>query len=871
MPKRHSQRRTVAKLRASLLAGGPMAIMPSAMAGIMESLAAGNADELEAVLNLSRSDSDQPETIDGIRLIRIGGVLQEKNDIWAKLGYACSYSHLEQQLNNALADSQVSGIMLFADSPGGSAIGCKRIADQVHAATKQKPVHAYSQGLCGSACYYIAAAATSICATADAMIGSVGTIYTHVSMQKMLEEYGYDVTVITNSGSPKKGHGNSYEDLTEESRKTLESFVESYGKGFIADVMRYRTAQNVTLADHGWGNVFRADAAVQRGLADEVVGSLSEAVSACFNRSTPTTLAAAVDFHSESADAEVNNEDETVKITAKLRAFLFAMGFVQASDASDEVCESTVRSFFRARGEECPEDETSIIAGMNSQPASAAAEQTTDGTETQSDTGAGDAHQTEMQEARLQELRASAQALNTAAGSTVVTDTMVLDSLAENHNITQAMEAWASNAADDEPPARTGRAVVTGEGATRYAADAIAALTARADDGSFDELSEDAQQLASKPLWAIAGEALQLAGHHVDMYGNPQLIAEEAMAMGTPGQRHAFYSDSEDRRYVQASGIPYSRPGDFPNILSGLANRYLDMIELDDDYSFTDVSALLPQTLKDFKPSLMVNKGVVEELDELEDAEALKELGMEEEVLSYIFLKRFGNKFGWTPVMIANDDIGAFAEGMLGLREAWEVSQNRLVLDRFTSGEQLLDGNALFADRTNTGSGANPATNNNLISSGGAPSDTQWSAMEELYADIGGIKTGRRVRGVLNTLLVPSGNAYNAAIQHFAPLNQLAEGKLPNTTDNIGIRRGKIKLIPESELRTISKNAFYGLRNPTRLNTATVVRGYFSGYGRQGRRERWYDPERKTTWISLEGRMAAAAKNWRYAVKNPGE
>ena len=54
------------------------------------------------------------------------------------------------------------------------------------------------------------------------------------------------------------------------------------------------------------------------------------------------------------------------------------------------------------------------------------------------------------------------------------------------------------------------------------------------------------------------------------------------------------------------------------------------------------------------------------------------------------------------------------------------------------------------------------------------------------------------------------------------------------------------------------------------LNTATVVRAYFNGYGTEGRRERWYDPETKTTYVSLEGRIAVATKNWRYAVKNAG-
>jgi hypothetical protein len=60
------------------------------------------------------------------------------------------------------------------------------------------------------------------------------------------------------------------------------------------------------------------------------------------------------------------------------------------------------------------------------------------------------------------------------------------------------------------------------------------------------------------------------------------------------------------------------------------------------------------------------------------------------------------------------------------------------------------------------------------------------------------------------------------------------------------------------------------MRNPTRLNTATIVRGYFNGFGEAGRRERWYDPETKCTWTSIEGRIAVAVKNWRFIIRNAG-
>ena len=401
----------------------------------------------------------------------------------------------------------------------------------------------------------------------------------------------------------------------------------------------------------------------------------------------------------------------------------------------------------------------------------------------------------------------------------------------------------------------------------QFAADAVNAMAHRAGAEGIT-LSRDAAKLANRPLWAIAGEALQLAGVKVDMYGDRELLCDEAMQMGDATKRVQFFSGKEDARYIGASSSPFSRPGDFPNILSGLANKFLDTIELDDEFSFPEVSAELPGGLNDFKPAMMVNRSAVDELDELSDAEKLKDIGLAEEVLSYLFLRRFGNKFGWTPVMIANDDLGAFAEGMIGLKEAWMVTQNRMVLERFTQNETLMDGTALFANRADSGTGPIQATNNNDRTAGLAPSDAEWGAMSELYSGIAGIGTGRRVRGVLNTVLVPTNAVHQAAVRTFEA--GLLENKVPSTTATVGIYRGKVKIVPESELNSINTTAYYGMKNPTGLRTATVVRGYFNGYGSEGRRERWYDPETKCVYVSLEGRIADAVKNWRYCVRNAG-
>lgn len=882
MPSPSDIKRKRQKLRNEFY-GHPWNMDASALSTLGNAIEDGDIESIQSALSFGGDGIDTTmRVVNGVAVIPVAGVLRDAVDYMVKFGGATSYQLLERDFQSALANDQIKSIIFYCNSPGGSAIGCKRVADSIFNARGKKPIVAYVQGQCCSACYYIGAACDRIEATADSMVGSIGTIMPHMEMAGFIEAEGYGVTVITNGDSPKKGHGNQYEKLTPEGKATLQSFIDSYGKPFISDVARYRaTSVETVIANFGQGDAIRADVAVGANLIDSVVTDFNQTLSRLTGSAQQNPIAAiqsqiVLPVAALSASTSITEPEavatgtffervKNMKISAKVRAQMFAIGLITAMEASDEACVAALNGWFRGA---TPDDESAVIKGLQ---ATAETQKTEHSARpvTSPPANVAAAHSAEQSEARLGELKAAADIINGVTGKTSVTDAMVIEACTEKLNATAAMKKWNTAISGTEAAVPNQRVEVgKSQPIDKFAADAIEALAYRAMGPSAGKLSDSARSLANRPLWAIAGEALALSGQKVDMYGDRELLCDEAMQMGNSTKRVQFFSSTEDSRYISAS-VPFSRPGDFPNILSGLANKYLDMIELDDDYSYGKISAVLPGGLNDFKPAMMINKGIMEEMDELSDGEKLKDLGLSEEVLSYIFLRRFGNRFGWTPVMLANDDLGAFAEGMLGLAEAWEVTQNRMVLDRITGTETLLDGSALFANRADTGTGTIPAANDNLISSGGAvPSDTTWAAMCAKYSEIGGINTGRRVRGVLNKILVPTNAVYQSAVRTFEA--GLLETKTPATDATVGIYRGKVEIIPESELNSINATAYYGLRNPTRLNTATVVRAYFNGFGTAGRRERWYDPETKTTYVSLEGRIAVATKNWRYAVKNPG-
>jgi hypothetical protein len=57
---------------------------------------------------------------------------------------------------------------------------------------------------------------------------------------------------------------------------------------------------------------------------------------------------------------------------------------------------------------------------------------------------------------------------------------------------------------------------------------------------------------------------------------------------------------------------------------------------------------------------------------------------------------------------------------------------------------------------------------------------------------------------------------------------------------------------------------------PRGMVNASVVRAYFRGWGKNGRRQRWYDPATKCWNFELEGRVGVAPKQYRTTVRNNG-
>lgn len=184
-----------------------------------------------------------------------------------------SYRTLAHQIEVAINDPQVLGIVLDIDSYGGTAQGCARIARTIREASLHKPIYANVDMNAYSAATWIASACSKvILADADAGVGSVGCIAMHREISRRAEIEGDTYTV--KYWGDKKADYNPVAPLTDDLAGKLERSVATLGLAFATSVAQHRglSIDDVTKMQAG---CFYGEEAIKVGLADDIA-SFSE-------------------------------------------------------------------------------------------------------------------------------------------------------------------------------------------------------------------------------------------------------------------------------------------------------------------------------------------------------------------------------------------------------------------------------------------------------------------------------------------------------------------------------------------------------------------------------------------------------------------
>lgn len=213
------------------------------------------------------NDSEKMIVENGVAVIPIVGPLFRKASMFTEVSAATSYGQIRKDLRAALADQSVARIVLRIDSPGGEVAGVQELASEIRAATAKKPIIAYAEGMCASAGYWLASAATKIVCGPTSSLGSIGVRIALTDDAKQRTDQGLRDVEIVSSQSPDKRSTPIDDDFLNKVQRRADALAQI----FIDAVAVYRgVTPDAVVKDFGGGDVLLGADALRAGMADQM-------------------------------------------------------------------------------------------------------------------------------------------------------------------------------------------------------------------------------------------------------------------------------------------------------------------------------------------------------------------------------------------------------------------------------------------------------------------------------------------------------------------------------------------------------------------------------------------------------------------------
>lgn len=196
-----------------------------------------------------------------VALIEINGTIDEK---------AVANAHdIIKGLNQAFKASEVKGVVLHINSPGGSPVQASDIYNEIlrlREKYKDIKVYAVCSDICASAAYYIACAADQIYANPLSLVGSIGVVMEGFGFPDAMHKIGIERRLFV-SGD-RKGFLDPFSPLKKEDEAYVKDLLRIVHKQFIQDVEKARGGRLKSNPEIFSGLVWTGAQALPLGLID---------------------------------------------------------------------------------------------------------------------------------------------------------------------------------------------------------------------------------------------------------------------------------------------------------------------------------------------------------------------------------------------------------------------------------------------------------------------------------------------------------------------------------------------------------------------------------------------------------------------------
>jgi protease-4 len=177
-------------------------------------------------------------------------------------------------LRAAFENKSAQGIVIRANSPGGSPVQAGYINDEIkrlRAKYPKTPLYAVIGDMCASGCYYVVAAADKIYADKASLVGSIGVLMNGFGFVDTMKKVGVERRLMT--AGEHKGFLDPFGPVKPAEAKHAQQMLDEIHRQFIETIRQGRGAALKETRDMFSGLFWTGEEAIKMGLVDSLGGA----------------------------------------------------------------------------------------------------------------------------------------------------------------------------------------------------------------------------------------------------------------------------------------------------------------------------------------------------------------------------------------------------------------------------------------------------------------------------------------------------------------------------------------------------------------------------------------------------------------------
>ena len=177
---------------------------------------------------------------------------------------------LTKLLEDTNDDPHARAVLIWLDTPGGSAVGGQQLYLDIRKLSGTKPVVAVMRTMATSAGYMAALGADRIVAREGTITGSIGVLMEAFEVTELAQKIG--IRPITLKSGPNKAAPNPTEKFTPEQERVLQTVITDFFNWFVDVVSERRHLPRVKVVELADGRIYTGRQALDAKLIDELGG-----------------------------------------------------------------------------------------------------------------------------------------------------------------------------------------------------------------------------------------------------------------------------------------------------------------------------------------------------------------------------------------------------------------------------------------------------------------------------------------------------------------------------------------------------------------------------------------------------------------------